>query len=82
MEGVLCAVDDSGYKQGYEAVRIAHRILAKGEMPGNISAYAPPPGGFVVNLERAEMLGLRQRIEGNPLIDETVEQSLALASQR
>ncbi len=82
LEGVLCAVDDSGYKQGYEAVRVAHRILAKGEAPGNISAYAPPPGGFVVNLERAKMLGLRQQVEGNPLVDETVEHALALTARR
>ena len=81
LEGVLCAVDDSGYKQGYEAVRVAHRILRKGESPGNISAYAPPPGGFVVNLERAEMLGLRQQVKGSPLVDETVERALALTSR-
>ncbi len=81
VEGVLCAVDDSGYKQGYEAVRIAHRILEGGEEPANIAAYAPEPGGFVVNLERARMLGLGQRLAETTLVDERVERALALSHE-
>ena len=31
-EGLLLVVDDSGFKQGYEAVRYAHQILKEGKM--------------------------------------------------
>lgn len=59
IEGLLCATDDSGYKQGYEAVKIAIRILEKGENPAKISAYAPSRGAFMVNTLRAKQLGIQ-----------------------
>ncbi|MBF0379663.1 MAG: hypothetical protein HQL69_01515 [Magnetococcales bacterium] len=77
-EGLLGAVDDSGYKQGYEAVRIANRIIGKGANPAFISSYAPSRGKFIVNLQRAKMLGLDHLIKGNPIVEETIERALAL----
>jgi len=59
IEGLLCATDDSGYKQAYEAVKIAIRILEKGENPAVIPAYAPPRGAFMVNAMRAKQLGIQ-----------------------
>ena len=78
IEGMLCAVDDSGIKQGYEAVKIAHRILEGGEDPGTIPVYAPERGPIVVNLERAAMLGILDLVKASPLIDERIEKALAL----
>ncbi len=78
VEGILCAIDDSGFKQGYEAVKIVHRILAKGENPALIAAYAPAPGPFIVNLERAEMLGIREAVAANPLVEARITKALAL----
>lgn len=78
LEGILCAVDDSGFVQGYEAMKIAHRILAKGENPASIAVYAPPRGPYIVNLERAKQLGIWERIESSPLIEERVTKALAL----
>ncbi len=77
VEGVLCAVDDSGFKQGYEAVKVAHRILEKSENPAVIPVYAPDRGPFVVNLERAEMLGILHLVAASPLVEERVEKILA-----
>jgi ABC-type uncharacterized transport system substrate-binding protein len=77
-EGMLCAIDDSGYKQGYQAARVAHRILTLGEAPGQIAAYAPEPGPFVVNLERAQMLGLLEAVAGSPLVGDRIERAMAL----
>ncbi|MET0024955.1 MAG: ABC transporter substrate binding protein [Sedimenticola sp.] len=78
VEGMLCAVDDSGFKQGYEAVKVAHRILEDGESPAEIRSYAPTQGPFIVNLERAEMLGILDRIQNSPQVEETIEKALAL----
>jgi len=80
-EGMLCAVDDSGYKQGYEAVRIAHRILAEGADPAHISVYAPDRGPFVINLQRAKMLGLLSVMEHSPLVEEFIPEALALKAR-
>ena len=78
VEGMLSGVGDSGVKQGYEAMKIAHRILHGGEDPAKISVYAPERGNFVINRERAQMLGILQRIEKDPMIEEWIEKSLAL----
>ena len=78
IEGMFCAVDDSGIKQGYEAVKIAHRILEGGEDPGTIPVYAPERGPIVVNLERSAMLGILDLVKASPLIDELIEKALAL----
>ena len=77
-EGILSSIDDSGFKQGYEATKIAYQILEKGKNPADISVYAPEKGPFIVNRERARMLGLDEIINNSPLIDEYVEKSLAL----
>ena len=82
IEGLLCAVDDSGFKQGYEAVKIAHRILAGQEDPANIAVYAPEPGNFIVNMERARMLGLEEKFASSPLVDERIETAMALDKNR
>lgn len=57
-EGILSVCDDSGYNQGYEAVRLVHRILQKGESPADIEVTAPPRGPFIINRQRADMLGI------------------------
>ncbi|MBF0271462.1 MAG: hypothetical protein HQL98_05195 [Magnetococcales bacterium] len=77
VEGALCAADDSGYLQGYEAVHMAHRILAQGANPANMPPIAPPRGPLVVNKQRAHMLGV-DTVLNNPLIEETIEQAEAL----
>ena len=58
-EGMLCGADDSHYNQGYEAVVIAHDILANGADPAVYPPYAPKRGGLMVNKKRAEMLGIK-----------------------
>lgn len=82
VEGVLCAVDDSGFKQGHEAVRMARRILDGGEDPASMAVYAPSRGEFVVNLERARMLGLESLVATSPLVEARIERSLALDRHR
>jgi ABC-type uncharacterized transport system substrate-binding protein len=82
VEGVLCAVDDSGIKQGQEAVRMAWRILDGGEDPAAMAVYAPPRGDFVVNLERARMLGLEAVVAASPLVEARIERALALDRHR
>lgn len=77
-EGILSAVEDSGYKQGYEAVRIADRILRKGESPAEIAVYAPERGPFIINTERARMLGLEERVKNHPLVEDIIDFCLAL----
>jgi ABC-type uncharacterized transport system substrate-binding protein len=57
-EGLLCVCDDSGYNQGYDALRLAYRILKKGERPGQIPVTAPHRGAFIVNRQRAAALGI------------------------
>jgi putative tryptophan/tyrosine transport system substrate-binding protein len=57
-EGALIAVDDSGFKQGYEAVRRAAEIIFHGKDPGHIPVSAPSRGAIVVNTARARFLGI------------------------
>ncbi len=80
-EGVLLVVDDSGFKQGFEAARLASRILGEGVSPSEISPYAPGRGAVIVNRQRCKMLGLEKSMEGNPLVEEYVEEALALDSK-
>lgn len=56
--GFLCAAYDSGNKQGFEAVLIAHDILANGADPAVYPPRTPGRGPLTVNLKRAEMLGI------------------------
>lgn len=57
-EGLLCAADDSGYKQSYEAVTIAHDLLSKKIDPGDYPTRTPSRGALMINRARAAMLGL------------------------
>jgi ABC-type uncharacterized transport system substrate-binding protein len=57
-QGILCTADDSGYKQGYEAVLIADDILARGAKPATYPPRAPKRGALIVNKQRARMLGI------------------------
>lgn len=57
-QGILCTADDSGYKQGFEVVLIAHDILEKGANPATYPPRAPKRGALIVNKQRAKMLGI------------------------
>ncbi len=74
-EGMLCVCDDSGYNQGYEAARLAHRILTRGEAPGALAVRAPARGPFIVNRPRARMLGIA--IPDGAGAEEYIEEALA-----
>jgi putative ABC transport system substrate-binding protein len=75
-EGMLCCCDDSGYNQGYEAMKMGYRILKKGEQPGSITITAPTRGNFIINRQRAEMLGIS--ISEKMGVEEYIEKSIAL----
>ncbi len=75
-EGMLCVCDDSGYNQGYEAVRLAYRILKQGEKPAEIPVRAPQRGPLIVNRERARMLGLA--IADDADAEQYIDECLAL----
>mgnify|MGYP001610337227 FL=1 len=75
-EGILLAADDSGYKQGYESVKLAHQILVESKNPAMIPVYAPERGKIMVNRERAAMLGID--LSGHDFIEEFIDKSLAL----
>jgi ABC-type uncharacterized transport system substrate-binding protein len=74
-EGILATADDSGYNQGYEAMKLAEKIL-KGESPANIAVYAPKRGAYIVNRQRAQTLGLP--IPETSGAEEFIEDSVAL----
>lgn len=75
-EGILCAVDDSGVKQGYYAVKALSEILTHGKDPATLPCLAPSRGALIVNRERAKMLGIK--LTGNIGIEQYLEKSLAL----
>jgi len=56
--GLLCAADDSMYKQAYEAVSMAHTILSKGLKPATYPTRTPARGALMVNRSRAAELGI------------------------
>ncbi len=62
-EGMLCAADDSGYKQAYEAVVVAHDILARGANPATYPTRTPTRGALMVNRDRARTLGITLKEE-------------------
>ncbi len=77
-EGFLSTVDDSAFKQGYEAMGLAHKILL-GAKPAELPVYSPTRGPFIVNRQRAQMLGLEDAVKANSkIIDEYVDQMGAL----
>ncbi len=57
-QGMLCAADDSAYKQGFEAVVVAHDILDKGTNPATYPPRVPERGALMVNMQRAKILGI------------------------
>ncbi len=75
-EGMLLVVDDSGFKQGYEAVRTAHMILHEKKDPASITVIAPTRGAIIANRQRAQMLGID--LSGKDFIEEYVDKALAL----
>jgi ABC-type uncharacterized transport system substrate-binding protein len=74
--GLLCAADDSGYKQAFEAMRIAHDILANGADPAVYPPVSLSRGNRVANRHRAQMLGLT--LEPTMGIEEYVDQADAM----
>lgn len=75
-EGLLATADDSGFNQGYEAMKIAHDILSKGTDPATIPVRAPERGPLILNRERAKSLGIA--ITDEMGAEEFVDHSLAL----
>ena len=75
-QGILCTADDSGYKQGFEAVAIAHDILTNGAKPATYPPRAPQRGALVVNKQRAKMLGITLTPEMG--IEEYIEEASVL----
>ncbi len=58
LEGMLSAAEDSGFKQGYGAVKALREVLSKGKNPATLPCRAPSRGPLIVNRERARMLGI------------------------
>ncbi len=75
-QGLLCGADDSGYKQSYEAVSIAHDILANGASPSIYPARTPQRGALRVNRERAALLGIV--LPKDKTIEEYIDRAQAL----
>jgi hypothetical protein len=74
---MLLAANDSGYNQGYMAFEMAYDILEQGLNPGRMRTITPPKGPFMVNRQRARMLGIS--LEGKlDSIEEIVETARAL----
>ena len=76
-EGMLLTANDSGYNQAYTAFEMAYDILEQGFNPSRMRTKTPPRGPFMVNRQRAQILGitLEDKMEH---IDEVVEKALAL----
>jgi len=75
-EGMLLSVDDSGFKQAYEAGRMADMILHQKKNPADIAVVAPTRGAIMVNRQRAAMLGVD--LANKNFIEEYIEKSAAL----
>jgi len=75
-EGMLLAVDDSGYNQGFEAAKMAVKILNNAASPQTTASFAPQPGPRVVNSQRLKQLGLT--IKPGTRVEQYIEKSLAV----
>jgi len=75
-EGMLLSVDDSGFKQGYEAGRIADLILHQKKSPADIPVITPTRGAVIINRQRAAMLGVN--VSSKDFIEEFIDKSSAL----
>jgi putative ABC transport system substrate-binding protein len=76
VEGLLLTVDDSGFKQAFDAMTMADEILRGARRPGEIPVRAPARGPIIVNRERARMLGLD--LAAASFVEEFVDSALAL----
>lgn len=76
LEGILLVVDDSGFKQGYEALRYANEILRHNKPPGQMPVIMTSRGAIIVNRVRAAQLGIA--LDQVNFIEEFVDYSLAL----
>ncbi len=76
-EGMLCAADDSGFNQAFEAVTMAVEILEHHVSPGRLPPRTPQRGPLLVNRQRAEMLGVALE-PWMETIEELIERSVAL----
>ena len=76
VEGMLCAADDSGFKQGYIAGKSMYEVLEKGKNPATLPCPAPERGTLVVNRQRAQMLGIK--LTDKMGIEEYIDKCLAL----
>ena len=81
IEGMLAAVSDSGVRQGYKAMNIAIRII-EGESPSSIPVKAPKRGDYIVNRERAKMLGIYKKIKHKKSIESWIDEALALKQKK
>jgi ABC-type uncharacterized transport system substrate-binding protein len=77
MEGMLATASDSGYNQSYKAFEMAYDILEQGLNPSRMRTVIPPKGPLMVNLVRANMLGISLE-DKMDIIDEIVENAVAL----
>lgn len=75
-EGLLLAVDDSGFKQGYEAVRDADEIIHNNKPPAELPVRSVERGAVVANRQRATQLKLS--LDAASFVEDIVEKSLAL----
>lgn len=76
-EGMLCAANDSGYKQGFMAFEMGLDILEKKILPSLMTPRVPTRGEFMVNNRRAQMLGIS--LEGHKeAIEKVIDETLAL----
>jgi len=81
-QGMLCSVDDSGFNQGYQAVVIAHDIMANGAKLAAYAPVVPGRGALTVNKQRAKMLGItlmknmgiEQYVEKASVLEDKIEQ--------
>jgi ABC-type uncharacterized transport system substrate-binding protein len=79
LEGMLLVVDDSGFKQGYEAVRYAEEILRSNKPPAEMVVRAPERGAVIANRRRAMQLGIS--LDAANFVEEILEQSIALENK-
>ncbi|MCM8813777.1 MAG: hypothetical protein NC924_07585 [Candidatus Omnitrophica bacterium] len=76
--GLLCAADDSGYRQGYEAFCMAAEILEGRRRPAEIPSICPPRGSRIVNRQRAAALGISLAGLEPADFDELIDEARAL----
>jgi putative tryptophan/tyrosine transport system substrate-binding protein len=76
-EGVLVVAEDSAYRQAYGMVKMAYRILKRGDKPGEMPTQRPPRGPIIVNRARAQML----KLSIDNLAEQYIDKSLALEAK-